>query len=315
MHRVDNLVNTFEIFNYVFRSCSFYVVGAGASAGLIPMTHEQGAMIYKRFYDYGVFPVNDVLLDEGAKRLLGTILSSNDAMIRELAKRINPGAVRAIAMQLMTPAKNLKKKPYQYIVFNLAKAGSVIFSFNVDSLPTIYCRGHYVLYPHGWLNPKIMQTEFWDQIIDTCIMYNIEPPKLDKPLLPQREPEGITKNKNYKIGKLLFHQMEYLVFIGYSFGFDGNQVDDFETLNFFHFLYKSNPKPVIVIDPFRSIEISEMLKEVYKTNAVYSIPAYWEYLSRAKIILEAGKCMFANDKTLSKRNLYYIYCDLINKEA
>lgn len=306
-------MDNFSLLNEAFKYNSFYIIGAGASAGLIPMTHEQGGTIFNRYFKFGMFSLNEGLLDEGAKRLLGSMQYAEDQI--ELVNRINPGAVRAIAMQLMTPGSNIVKKPYQYIVFKLAKEKSVVFSLNVDSLATKYCGNHYIFYPHGKLNPALMQSNSWNEIIDICLHYSLEPPKIPGLLLPQKEPFGITNGQQYKACKYLFPYMNYIVLIGYSFGFDGNELDDCETFDFFKNLLKSYKKPIIVIDPFRSEKIAEMLREEFKNKQVYEISAYWEYLSQAKIVFEQKKILFPHDKNLSKQDLYYIYSDLIDKNA
>lgn len=308
-------MDNFSFLNEAFKYQSFYIIGAGASAGLIPMTHEQGRTIFNRYFEFGVFSINEGLLDEGAKRLLGSMQYSEDQITSELVNRLNPGAVRAIAMQLMTPGSNIVRTPYQYIVFKLAKEKSVVFSLNVDSLVIKYCDSHYVFYPHGKLNPALMQSSSWNEIIDICLNYPLEPPKISNLLLPQKEPDGITNGRQYRACKRLFPYMKYIVLIGYSFGFDGNELDDWETFDFFKNLLKSDKKPIIVIDPFRSKEIAEMLREEFKNKKVYEISAYWEYLSQAKIIFEQKKILFPHDKNLSKQNIYHIYSDLIDNNA
>ena len=308
-------MNNFSFLNKAFIYNSFYIIGAGASAGLIPMTHEQGRIIYNRYFEFGMFSINEGLLDEGARRLLGSMQYAEDQITSELVSMINQGAVRAIAMQLMTPDSNKVKNLYQYIVFKLAKEKSIIFSLNVDGLATKFCGNHYIFYPHGKLNSASMRSKSWNEIIDICLHYFLEPPKIPGVLLPQKEPFGITNGQQYKTCRSLFPYMNYIVIIGYSFGFDGNELDDWETFDFFKNLLKSYKKPIIVIDPFRSEEIAEMLREEFKSDAVYEISAYWEYLSQAKIVFEQRKRLFSHDKNFSKQDLYYIYSDLIDKNA
>lgn len=57
--------------NEAFLEKSFYILGAGASAGVIPMTHQQGELILDRHLKFGSYSASEIELDQQAKRIVG----------------------------------------------------------------------------------------------------------------------------------------------------------------------------------------------------------------------------------------------------
>ena len=214
----------------------------------------------------------------------------------------------------MTTRDNQQKFD-QYIVFNKAKSGSVIFNFNVDGLASRFCRKHYVLYPHGIIKPNIVCSEKWDEIIEICLEYSIEPPMFPNLLYPQREPLGITNNIQYQHARILYPFTDCVVLIGYSFGFDGINMDDWDSFDYFINLFNIDKKTIIIIDPFRSEEIVAMLSEELKRNDIYGIPAFWNHLSSAILELERIRLLYPHIKENHKTNLEYIYKSILDKKA
>lgn len=217
-------------------------------------------------------------------------------------------------MKLMSPSNNHQVSPDQYLVFGRAAPRSVLFNFNVDGLANIWRKHHHVFHPHGMLDPKIMQSPEWEEIIDICLSYSIEPPTMPGVLLPQKETFEVIQTKEYSIAGRLFPHMSYVVIIGYSFGFDGSNLDDWASFLYFKKLFKENKKTIIVIDPFRSRDIVDMLRYNLKSDQVIPIPAYWEHLSKAKLILDRMRRTYPHEKNMRLYNLDYLYQRILDSE-
>lgn len=301
--------------NKAFSVKSFYILGAGASAGIIPMTHQQGELILKRHLEFGSYSTSEIELDQQAERIVGSHQWLDDGIRGELSRRLQPGAVRALSMQLMSPSHNYSVPPDQYLVFGTAAPRSVLFNFNVDGLANIWRKYHYVFHPHGMLDPKIMQSSEWDEIIDICLFDSIEPPTIPGVLLPQKETREATQSKEYSIAERLLPHMGYVVLIGYSFGHDGSNFDDWASFLYFMKLFREHKKTIIVIDPFRSRDIVDMLRYNLKSDQVFPIPAYWEHLSKAKLILERMRKTHPHEKNVKLYNLDYLYQRILDSEA
>jgi len=307
-------MDNFCLLANAFRKHSFYILGAGASAPIIPITREQGELMVKRHLKFGVFSAETIKLDPGAIRLLGPSRFSDDQIKQELINRLPSGAIRAISMQLMSPW-DLNDPPHQYIVFNKAKSPSVLWNYNIDRLASRYCKmNHIILYPHGFLDDRFTGSKEWDRIIDYCLFYHIEPPKIHGVILPGKEPIGISRKMQWDYAKKLFPYTEdYLVIIGYSFGFNGIDIDDWASLICFkNFLHKYKKK-VLVIDPLRAQDIAEMLREEVKQKEIYPIPAYWNLLALAMLKAERIRAICPYIKDNHKLNLSYIYNSIIDQ--
>ena len=297
-----------------FNNRSFYILGAGASAGIIPLTNEQGKKIVNRHLELGVFSVSEVEIDPIAKKLLGNAYYSNDQLRQELIQRIPNGAVKAISYQLMA-AKNNMSPPAQYYAFNIAKYKSVIFNFNVDGLANKFCNRHVVLNPHGILNSEIMHSDEWDKLIKFFLIYHLDPPIIHDVLLPEKEPLGITNNNAYNIASKCYPYTEYVVIIGYSFGKNKSNLDDWESYLYFIELFKNNQKPIVVISPYGADELIYMLSEDLLRKNIYAISAYWNYLASAMLESRRMNFLFPHVKDKYRISLEYIYQSILDHKA
>jgi hypothetical protein len=261
-----------------------------------------------------VFSVSEIDVDPIAKRLVGNAYYSDDQLRQELIKRIPGGAVKAISYQLMA-AKNNISPPEQYYVFNIAKYRSVIFNFNVDGLANKFCNRHIVLNPHGILNSEIMHSDEWNELIEFCLTYHLEPPIIQNVLLPQKEPLGITSNNAYNIASKYYPYTEYVVIIGYSFGKNNNNLDDWESYLYFIELLKDDQKPIVVISPYGADELVYMLSEDLLRNNIYAISAYWNYLASAMLESKRMNILFPHVKDKYRISLEYIYPSILDHKG
>jgi len=314
-------LDNFKLITDAFRKHSFYILGAGVSAGIIPMTHQQGELIVNRHLEFGIFSANPIGIDPQATRILGLSrftddpIRLDDQMNKALIDRLSSGAIRAISMQLMTPDK-INKLSHKYVVFNKARKPSIIFNYNPDGLASRYCKRHYILYPHGILNDKIFRSKEWDRIIDYCLFYHLEPPVPPGLILIGREPIGTTKNYAFSLAKKHFKYIEdYVVIVGYSFGFNGLDVDDWESLDFFKRNLCKYRRKILVIDRDNSRFIADMLSYEFMQNDIFAIAADWDYLSRAILFADCITTIYPHIKEKHKIDLSYIYNSIADKLA
>lgn len=118
-------------------------------------------------------------------------------------------------------------------------------------------------------------------MIDSCMEWGVEI-RIPGVLLPQPEPKDITAQKCYQEAARLFPLAQWVVFIGYSFGTFHNTIDDIRTFKYIRKLLRTNPKPVVVIDPNPEMVVG-LIQEGMEHEQVFSISAYWNYLSQALI--------------------------------
>jgi hypothetical protein len=293
---------------------SFYVLGAGASAGIIPLTNEIGDKIICDFINRGSYSIDFRAYDKTYKRIIGEDRKYDDLLIEEIVGKMPLAFLQTATVTYLTPLA-LRETPSQYTIFSFARSPSTFFSMNVDGLARRFCIGHIVLEPHGRIPISLVRREDWQLIMDGIVDYNIDFPKFHGVLLPQPEPRNITSRVAYDRAIKLFPLAHYLVIIGYSFGKFKNSIDDYETFEFFRDLLKYHPKPVIIIDP-QPEKIVGLVQESINRKDVYSIPAYWNALTRA--VFETAcrfKCRNVANLLYLKREILYSYeqyCDINN---
>jgi len=304
-------MNAFSLFIKAFKERNFYILGAGASAKIIPFTSEQGARIVQRHLDFGMFSLNPVELNDQAKRIIGSAEDySQDSFIQELIQRLPSEAAILISRQLMTPSLHLLSQHQpQYSVFNLAPEKSIIFNFNVDGLAHHFCKNHYVLHPHGRLNAELHQSKLYNDIID----FSLESHKSAAPpssiVMPGPEPTGITKGPEYKKAFESFRYSRYVIIIGYSFGYDGNKMDDWESFEFLKKIFLYYKVPIFIVDPYPE-KLAYKLRDELKQKNIYEVTADWGILSKAIIELEKNKTFRNYEKDRKLFDIYYLYCKL-----
>jgi len=284
----ERKINLPILFHAFEKPYSFYVLGAGASAGIIPMTSELKSNSIDRFFQHGSFPVDPCPIDEIFQRVIGDPNEFADSYTAARLMRFYPSAVHAIiAKELASPVDTANFDAYK--IFLLIKRPSTIFSMNVDGIASRYCIGHYLLEPHGRIPAKLVLAPWWDELIDALLEFGFKAPQIPGLLLPQPEPVYITSNLAYDKAIQLFQAAEFIVFIGYSFGFFREFFDDLETFEFFRDLLRHNPKKVIFLSPNPEF-IANAIEEATKIKANL-LPLYWNHLCKAiKEVVAQYRC-------------------------
>lgn len=229
---------------------SFYVLGAGASAGIVPMTAQLRENIVNRFISFGSFPAESFQHDDVFLRVIGHAKDYPDFYTSWKLQHLYPSAVHAMVINELTPPDYIEEA-HAYEIFMLIKRPSTIFNMNVDGMAEMYCVGHYLLEPHGRVPVELVRSPFWDFYIDALLDYGFNVKEIPGLILPTPEPYHVTSTPAYSKAALLIKQARFVLFIGYSFGyFDKTQsFDDFETFEFFRELlrhYRNYRKDILI---------------------------------------------------------------------
>jgi hypothetical protein len=278
----------------VFCSNSFYLIGAGASAPIIPLGKKLGQEVKSIYKNIGCYPPKTYEPSETVKRIL-------EPSEREdyILQTMSPRMLDLIATYKLS-INNIHCNCPQYEIFRFAKP-SIIFNMNVDGLAERYCqRRHTLLSPHGTIQYQLTKFD-WIHLIEGANVYGVYPPKNDI-LLPQPEPKNITCKEQYRRAISYFPYAKYFIVIGYSFGlyrekeFPKETLDDIETFDFFIELLKTYKKHILIIDPEPGYA-AHVLQETIKEKATI-IRVSWSWLTQSMIdVMIVHKCPF---KFLSK---------------
>ena len=279
--RKNGLAILFDAFDYPL---SFYVLGAGASAGIVPMTAQLRENIVNRFISFGSFPAESFKHDDVFLRVIGHSKDYPDVFTSWKLQHLYPSAVHAMVIKELTPPE-LIDEAHAYEIFMLIKRPSTIFNINVDGLAEIYCIGHFLLEPHGRIPIELIRSPFWDWYIDALLDYGFSIREIPGLILPMPEPYHVTSTPAYSKAALLLKKARFVLFIGYSFGyFDPTQsFDDFETFEFFRELlrhYRNHRKDILIISPDPEM-IGRAIEESICSSNVCTMPFYWNYLCKA----------------------------------
>lgn len=265
-------------------SYSFYVLGAGASAGIVPMTAQLRKNIVNKFISFGSFPAETFKHDEIFLRVIGDSNNFNNIYTSAFLKHLYPSAVHAMVIKELTPPESVKEA-HSYEFFLLIKRPSTIFNMNVDGLAEIYCIGHYLLEPHGRVPTDLVRSPFWDNYIDALLDYGFDIHEIPGLILPRPEPYHVTSQPAYFKATSLIKPARFVIFIGYSFRYfeQSESFDDFETFEFVRDLlryYRNHKKDILVISPNPEMT-GRGIEEAVCSLSVCTMPFYWNHLCKA----------------------------------
>ncbi len=313
--RYDKRCEYLLILLQAFKSLySFYLLGAGTSAKIIPMTRELKRIIVQKYLDFGCYPVEQVIPDDLSIRIIGTFDDYDDPVTAELITRFFPSAIKAMVLKALT-RKDLNVNLPQYKIFTLISKPSIICSMNTDGIASLYSSGHFLLEPHGRIPAEIVHSKPWDDLTDAALEFGFECPNINGGLLPQPEPKHITSGKEYIKALRLFPLSNYLIIVGYTFGISDNSFDDFETFEFFRALLRRYPKNVLIIDPAPE-HVAGAIQEETSLKTIYPFSVYWDNLCKAlTIILYEYQCRDISELSCLTTKVLYKYDELCDKAA
>jgi hypothetical protein len=255
---------------------TFYVIGSGASFGLVPMTPQLRSFVATEYDRIGIYPAVPTARSALFHRVIGcpTVETS-------LLPNIAPGTLDILVQSglLWKPANRIV--PPQYAVFDVVGRPSTIFSFNLDGLASAYCNGrHKVLEPHGTIDRIWLDAPDYRELLYGTAAYGLQLPHITPKLLPAPEPTRITQGVAYQRAPKLFVQAPALVLVGYSFGRWQDTFDDAESFEYFVDLLRWRPRPTLILSPSPA-ELADLLQQRLSRRDVYPLAVHWEIFSSA----------------------------------
>jgi hypothetical protein len=264
-----------------------YILGAGASAGEVPLTGDLMRDPAIQVITGGCFPAEVPTHSILGSRLIaaGCQLTSDvlypgrefrpgtpDIPIKEIAVRMQDSFGEYWLRHLLAAARHAGRISANYAALCKFKPGTIA-NYNHDGVATDICgEVHRVIEVHGSVRPGYGDKEFGAWVYEArhyslpVIMEDLlmcVPERLGDPTLHKR------------LLRTVYAMPEFLAVIGFSFGEDDAVSLDFYTRALRHF-----QGVVYVIDP-KPDHVAEMLAECLKSDHVYSIQAYWNVLTRA----------------------------------
>lgn len=261
---------------------TFYILGAGASYGLIPVTQDMRHIIETDYHSVGAYQIAPALHSHLFERVVGNISSGEQDIRKVLLTHMSPGALDVIAQHaLWRPSNGII--PPQYAVFDVVGSPATLCNFNLDGLASRHCsHRHSVLEMHGRIDSARFEQSNYRDLLEATVVYDIRFPHLTPKLLPQPEPENMTLYPQYARAGRLFRRAPAVIVLGYSFSQRSEGFDDAHSFEFFVSLLKLQPRPVFVVSPTPH-DLAEILRDRLSSHNVFGIPLRWELFSGAVV--------------------------------
>jgi hypothetical protein len=272
--------------------CGLYVLGAGASAGISPVGDELAKSTGVDFIRRGGFSVMTARPTILTNRVAAKVMSAPASSLVYPDRILRPGTQDfpyAAALARLTDEEaqvrmrirlaSFERRPFDnYRVFRLFYP-SLILNYNLDGVARDLCGDrHQFLTPHGTIArgfrpvgaAKVLadvRWSSWPQLIDDVLMC-IPEAAGDEPAIKGAWIEA-AKSKP-----------DFIAIIGYSFGRDGNSLDDHLSFEYFHDVFEGFAGNVYVIDPAPDF-LSGLIADAIKSRRVCAMRALWNVLAHA----------------------------------
>jgi hypothetical protein len=262
------------------RSC--VVLGAGASAPLVPAMRQLRQNVRRRVLEAGSFPAEIIARDLIAERVLGPRRMDvppwdTAGQLREvlLAEHISPAAVQAATVALLVPG-DYSRVPAQYAILNHSLHRMGIVNYNNDGLADRYCPKHIVVDVHG-TTPAVGNSPVWNHWIDILLDFPglsmVEIPGFHYPV---PEPFKMAFGREYGKVERLLGWTKRLAIIGYSFG----EQDDWIGYRRIVDVISRERISVVVVKPDARALVDRLNGDTGSRSAL-GLPAYWDRLACA----------------------------------
>lgn len=267
-----------EMFQHMAFPNTFYILGAGASAGIVPTTPEMRPGIKEAVRRLRSWPVASYPPTEAWQRAVGkndtsTFCGPSGPEFGEiLLAHVGPVGQDLLVQKALVAGE--LRGVNQYSVLRLVPK-SLIFSFNLDGLAKKYCSDrHIVLTPHGDLDMQYLSPDVFPDLFEYWIDSDRPLPNTRTKTLLQPEPKTLTATTPYRIAALLLPLAPSVIVVGYSF----SKRDDAESFEFFVDLLRRSPRPVFVIDR-NPWEVAGSLNEAIRLHVATPVQADWRVLA------------------------------------
>ena len=175
-----------------------YILGAGASYGLIPFTPPGLRRIMAaEFHIPGIYSIERPIATNLYRRVMAGGGRASDVSEALFRQTISDPALRFLFQRAMWRPMG-KDVPANYRVFQLV-APSVLFSFNLDGMAKFYCGNRHIVFePHGTIDSERFASGIYGDLLDATIAYDLVLPDIRYKLLPGPEPSCITRRFAYR---------------------------------------------------------------------------------------------------------------------
>jgi hypothetical protein len=282
-----------------FRTCrGLYILGAGASAGLVPFGPEflRGPGI-----DYvrgGGFPADLPQQSELTRRSVAAFTGMDVDDRRALffpGRDIRPGTTdfpvtefllrqpdfftRQRLKHALAESRFRHRQSDSYLVFRLFHP-SVILNYNLDGLASDLCgQCHRVIAAHHTVERRYGSPEM-AQFLASVREFDLPVPSDDILLCA---PESYT---DFQLLRRLSEAMRspphFVALIGYSFGRNGSGYDDRVSWDFFCRAFDRFAGNIYVVEP-KPDDLQGRIAQATKSKNVFGVRAYWNILAHAFI--------------------------------
>lgn len=259
---------------------TFYVLGAGVSYGLIPVTQQMRRIIEADYHAIGIYPTEPAPQSQLFERMFGTISQHEQGIQKILLTHMPLGALELLAQRaLWRPSVGVV--PTQYAVFDVIGFPATLCNFNLDGLASAYCsHRHNVLEMHGRIDAVLFERMNYGELLEATVAYGLAIPHITPKLLPQVEPDGITRWPAYFKARTLLGYAQAIIILGYSFGQRSDGLDDRHSFEYLSSILRVSPRPIFVVSPTPH-DLTGLLRETLSWRHVYGLELRWELFSSA----------------------------------
>lgn len=256
-----------------------YILGAGASYGLIPFTPGLRRIMAAEFHVPGIYSVGRPIPTNLYRRVMAGAGKARDMSEALFRRTITEPALGFLVQRALWRPMG-KDVPANYRVFELVGAPSVLLNFNLDGMANSYCGNRHIVFePHGRIDAERFASRIYGDLLDATMAYDLALPDIRYKLLPGPEPSCITRRFAYRALPRWFENAPSVLIVGYSFGKQENGFDDSESLEFFVELLRRTGKHAFVLSPSPE-ELTEILQQRVSLFSVTGISVRWELFAR-----------------------------------
>lgn len=259
-----------------------YVLGAGTSAPIVPLTHETLDRVRQRYSDLGIYAVDS---EPSPLRDRAVIAPMTEAWNKGkwhdddlLVEHIPSSTLELLTQKAWSERRHTTAAP-QYSLLQRVAAPALLFSFNIDGLAKSYLsHRHLVLEPHGAVDRRLTESPEFDELL--ALSLDGGPSFTGSALLPGPEPPQITGTRPYLVARSYLRSAPAVVVIGYSFGSFKGRMDDSESFEYLLDALGKRPRPIFVVNP-RADSYASDLEARLRCRSVVPIPLKWDHFSAA----------------------------------
>jgi hypothetical protein len=260
---------------------TFYVLGAGASAGLAPFTAGTLAFVRQRYVDMGVYSATDSRLSPLLDRVV--LEPMYNAWRRGewhpddvLVEKIPVSTLELLAQKAWSPRLHGTASA-QYSVLQKVAGPAVFFTFNLDGLARWYLRHeHFVFEPHGTVDRLWTESLEFEELLECSL--DVRLPSVAPKLLPGPELSQITSTRPYVEARTYLRTAPAVVILGYSFGTFRGKMDDSESFEYLLDALAKRQCPIFVVDP-NADSLASSIEERLRCRRVVPVALRWDDFS------------------------------------